>query len=199
MTLPPAYFDDLYDRSPDPWGFEDRWYEKRKRALTLALLPAQRYGTAFEPGCSVGVLTHDLAARCDRLLAIDISPAAVARARDRCAGLSHVRVECADIADAWPEQTFDLVVLSEVLYYFSSDRARGVARLAAASAHTLVSVHWRHPVADYPLSGDNADALLATAADGAGLRCVGRYGDEDLLAGIWTRDRASVAHREGLQ
>ena len=39
MTLPGDYFDGVYAAGPDPWGFTDRWYEERKRAVTLAALP----------------------------------------------------------------------------------------------------------------------------------------------------------------
>ena len=37
---PLAPFDALYRTSPDPWGTETRWYERRKRALLL------HFGTA---------------------------------------------------------------------------------------------------------------------------------------------------------
>ena len=50
VTLPPAYFDAMYQAAADPWGFEDRWYEQRKYAVSLALFPAARYRSAFEPG-----------------------------------------------------------------------------------------------------------------------------------------------------
>ena len=77
VTLPPAYFDAMYQGAADPWGFEDRWYEQRKYAVSLALLPAARYRSAFEPGCSIGVLTRMLAGRCDELLSCDVAAAAV--------------------------------------------------------------------------------------------------------------------------
>ena len=41
----------------------------------------ERYASAFEPGCSIGVLTAQLAPRCDRLLACDVAAAAVESAR----------------------------------------------------------------------------------------------------------------------
>ena len=56
-----GYFDDMYARSDDPWGFTSRWYERRKYAISLAMLPQERYDSAFEPGCSIGVLTGRLA------------------------------------------------------------------------------------------------------------------------------------------
>jgi hypothetical protein len=45
----------------DPWD-TGSWYERRKRALMLAALPQERYGTALEPGCGTGELTVELAA-----------------------------------------------------------------------------------------------------------------------------------------
>ena len=83
MTLGPEYFERLYAASPDPWGFTTRWYEERKYALSLAMLPRRRYAEAFEPGCSIGVLTALLTPRCDRLLSWDVSAEAVRRARER--------------------------------------------------------------------------------------------------------------------
>ena len=67
----------MYQAAADPWGFEDRWHEQRKYAISLAQLPAARYRSAFEPGCSVGVLTRLLASRCDTLLSCDVAAAAV--------------------------------------------------------------------------------------------------------------------------
>ena len=106
MTLDPGYFRDRYAASADPWGLAERWYEARKYALTVALLPRQRYGAAFEPGCSIGVLTAQLAPRCDRLLACDAVPDAVAATRSRAAGLPGVRVERRVIPGEWPRRPF---------------------------------------------------------------------------------------------
>src|SRR5208282_1010837 len=81
MTLPPSYFDDLYERSPDPWGFSTRSYEARKYALTMAALPRAHYRRAFEPGCSIGVLSRMIASRVDELVASDPSDRALGIAR----------------------------------------------------------------------------------------------------------------------
>ncbi|HKV18953.1 MAG TPA: SAM-dependent methyltransferase, partial [Mycobacterium sp.] len=50
--LPDDYFDRVYEGSADPWRLGERWYEQRKYAITMALLPHPRYRHAFEPGCS---------------------------------------------------------------------------------------------------------------------------------------------------
>ncbi|MEP7022629.1 MAG: SAM-dependent methyltransferase, partial [Actinomycetota bacterium] len=164
MTLSGSYFDGMYAGSADPWGFSTRWYEKRKYAISLAMLPDERYHSVFEPGCSIGILTADLARRCDRLLACDAAEAAVSSAASRLRDCGHVRVQHRLLPDGWPEETFDLVVFSELLYYFGDQDLRTVLDRAVCSLReggTLLAVHWRHHVPDYPRSGDSAHAALA--------------------------------------
>lgn len=207
MTLPEEYFDGLYAGSADPWGFASRWYEQRKRALTLAALPRARYGIAFEPGCSIGVLTHELAQRCDNLLATDVSQAALDAAARRLAGLTNVRLERRALAD-WPDGRFDLVVLSELLYYLGpADLPRTAARAveSVAEGGTLLAVHWRHLVADYPTTGDDAQAALAGAASAEGLVRTVEHLEDDVALTVHVRPRdgqdpgrSSVAAEEGL-
>ena len=91
-SLPPSYFDRLYDADPDPWGFASRAYERAKYDATLAALPRPTFSAALEVGCSIGVLTKRLAERCDSLLATDVAETALAQARNRCAGLPHVDI-----------------------------------------------------------------------------------------------------------
>ena len=128
MTLDPGYFRKVYGASPDPYGLADRWYEQRKHALTVALLPRERYGTAFEPGCSIGVLTEQLAPRCDTLLACDAVADAVATARARTAGPPGVLIAQKVIPRDWPARAFDLIVFSELLYYFDDADFKQVLR-----------------------------------------------------------------------
>lgn len=73
------YFDSMYGADADPWGFDSRFYERRKYALTLAALPRERYVRAVEPGCSNGAFTELLAPRCDELIAFDFVEDAVER------------------------------------------------------------------------------------------------------------------------
>ncbi len=206
MTLPEEYFTGVYAGADDPWGFVDRWYEERKRALTLAALPQRRYRSGFEPGCSLGVLTLDLAGRCDTLLATDVSSEALSRAAARLAGAPHVRLAQAALPAGWPAGTFDLVVLSELLYYLGDADLVAVAAAAVAAVEpggTLLSVHWRHPVADYPQTGDAVQDAVAEAAAGELVRTV-HHVEADLALSVHVRPRpgegghVSVAAREGL-
>ena len=65
----PAHFDRLYGADPDPWKFATSDYERDKYAATLAALPDRRFTRCYEVGCSIGVLTRQLAPRCDAILA----------------------------------------------------------------------------------------------------------------------------------
>jgi SAM-dependent methyltransferase len=201
VTLDPGYFRDRYAASADPWGLAERWYEARKYALTVALLPRERYGAAFEPGCSVGVLTAQLAPRCDRLLACDAVPDAVAAARVRAAGLPGVRVEQRVIPGDWPPGSFDLIVLSELLYYFDDADLGQVLGLGIGSLRPggqILAVHWRHPAPDHPRTGDEVHEDLAAHP---ALARLARYRDPDFTAEVYTRadgDLRSVAQAGGI-
>lgn len=155
MSTGPDYFDRMY-QDPDPWSFEASAYEQRKYAMTLVSLPLDRYERAFEPGCSIGVLTEGLASRADELVAVDLHEVPVAAARRRLAGRDGVSVGRMEVPRQWPEGSFDLIVLSEVAYYFDDDDLALLAERVRASLRPggdLVLVHWRGRT-DYPQSGD---------------------------------------------
>lgn len=156
-SLPPQYFEALYRQDPDPWDFATSTYEDRKYDDTLDALPRASYQRAFEIGCSIGVLTRRLAARCETLLAVDVSEHALAQARSRCRDLPHVTLKKRSVPAYFPEATFDLILISEVGYYWSrQDLAtvrRQVVNHLAPGGHLLL-VHWTPYVEDYPLTGD---------------------------------------------
>ena len=161
-TLKPEYFDSIYTADPDPWNFADSPYEQGKYAITLNAMPKPRYRSALEVGCSIGVLTRSLALRCDAVVAIDAARTPLVEARRRCADLPGVRFEQMFVPEQWPDGVFELILLSEVVYYLSRE---DVGRLAARVTRSLPAggsvllVHWTGPT-DYPLSGDEAVALF---------------------------------------
>jgi SAM-dependent methyltransferase len=200
--LPDGYFDRLYSAAPDPWDLGARWYEQRKYAITMALLPRQHYRHAFEPGCSVGVLTGLLAQRCDHVTACDVAAAALQSAQHRLDGLGHrdrVTLLQQSLDQAWPASQFDLLMLSEVGYYFAPDALRSVLdrecpRLADGA--TVVAAHWRHRVDDYLMAGDRVNEVVAQTA---GLHPVAQYRDADVVIDVFdTADGTSVATRTGV-
>jgi cyclopropane fatty-acyl-phospholipid synthase-like methyltransferase len=161
-SLPPAYFDNLYANNGDPWRFASSDYERAKYDATMAALPAPRFSAGFEVGCSIGVLTRQLADRCASLLAVDVADAALAQARARCTGLRHVTIQRMRIPTEWPDRVFDLVLLSEVLYYLSPDdiaQAASRTRACLSRLGAILLVHYILPT-DYPCSGDIAAEIF---------------------------------------
>lgn len=198
--VPIETFTKMYDADADPWGFRTRWYERRKYDLTLAALPRRHYRRAFEPGCSVGVLTAGLAVRCAELIAHDPVPAAVEQARVALVGQPHVHVTQAGLPDDWPEGGFDLIVFSEVGYYLDADTWQATLDRALDCLHPqgdLVLVHWRPAVAGYLLTGDQVHrAALAHP----GLERVVEHTEADFLLDVLRRPPArSVAAEDGLR
>jgi SAM-dependent methyltransferase len=166
-SIDPDYFEALYRDKGDPWEFETSAYEAAKYRETLAALPGTRFESVLEVGCANGVLTAMLGPRCDALLAVDVSETALATARARCADQPHIRIEQRRLPAEAPDGTFDLVLLSEVVYYWDSadiarlgDWLRGAVR---SGGHVLL-VHWIGET-DYPKSGDDAVAELRAALE----------------------------------
>jgi SAM-dependent methyltransferase len=200
--LPDGYFDDKYAESADPWQLEARWYERRKYAITLALLPYPRYRHAFEPGCSIGVLTDHLARRCDHVTATDVAAAALDAAHRRlvdAGSRKNVTLLRSSLDEPWPATQFDLVMLSEIGYYLEAAELRTVldrevARLARGTV--VIAAHWRHWVDDYPITGDRANDIIGATA---GLHHVGGYRDADVVIEVFdTAPPVSVAARTGV-
>lgn len=190
-------FDALYARSDDPWHFDGSWYEARKRRMLLASLPHARYASAFEPGCATGLLTAELAPRCDRLLASDGAGRALATASARLVGQPHVAFARLWLPDEWPGGRFDLIVLSEFVYYLAPgdvDRLAACVRAALAPGGVVASCHWRRPIDGCAMAGDAVhERLHAQLA----LRPVVDLQDADFRLGVWTdAASASVADAE---
>ena len=162
----PGYFDALYAADPDPWRFETSRYEAQKYAATIDALPRPCYDDAVEVGCSIGVLTEQLAARARTVVGVDVSQAALDRAAARCATLPHVRFARLRVPDDPLPGRYDLILLSEVLYYFDTPTLIRLAenlRAVAVPGADLVLVHWLGATPDYPQTGDSAVAAFMAA------------------------------------
>jgi SAM-dependent methyltransferase len=163
FTSSPAFFEEKYQKTDDPWDFSGSEYELGRYESIVAALAHKRHRRAFEPGCSIGVLTERLSTVCDYVEAIDFSPTAVANAQERCSHLRNVDITCASLPDRMPVTGFDLIVLSEIGYYFAPDEWM---RVSAAlidpmpKGGTLLAAHWLGDSKDHCISGDEVHEIL---------------------------------------
>jgi hypothetical protein len=191
-------FDALFRDDPDPWRFKSRWYEIRKRAVTLACLPAARYLSGYEPGCANAELSAALATRCDRLLCSDGSAVAVHAARNRLHDLPHTEVRQLWVPDEWPDDAFDLIVLSEFVYYLKAAQLDALVACLLRSLAlngTVLACHWRHHIAGCEWRGDDVHGALTQALP---LPHLSAHVEADFRLDVWSRDARSVAQMGGL-
>jgi len=162
-TLDSAYFEDIFASDEDPWQLGSSPYEAAKFEHSVGVLSDRHYLAGFEIGCAQGDLTQKLAPLCDGLLAIDVSATALTRAARRCESLLQVKFVEMGFPNVTPDQDrFDLIVLSEVAYYWDTgDLGRAACflnRLMLPGGRILL-VHWTGDT-DYPQSGDQAVEAL---------------------------------------
>lgn len=220
-----SYFDELYNDNADPWQYQTRWYEERKRNTCLALLPQPHYERAIELGCGNGVLSELLAHRCQDLISIDGNHQAVKLAKERLAVLPHARViqgivpdklfslkELLEQRKPLSENTsinqppFDLIVISEILYYLSSSDIDVVINWALhnlALNGTLLCCHWRYAIDGFAMTGESVHQRLHQTFinDNENQHSFNHQSqmiDSDFLLDIWQRSSTSVAMQENL-
>ncbi len=156
-------FDRLYAEKADPWGFETSVYERDKYAATLDALDGRHFISGFEAGCSIGVFTHALASRCDRLLATDISEVALQRARVRCCDQPTIDFLHAALPASWPAaRHYDLITFSEILYFMDEADIRQTAMLAREHlmpGGLVLTVNWTGAT-NTPVTGDAASTIF---------------------------------------
>jgi SAM-dependent methyltransferase len=113
-----TFFENVWQRG-DPWEFETSEFEQTKYARQLALLGGRRYTRALELGCGAGAFTRFLTRQADQVVALDISPTAIARASTLEVSRAVVDFRVANIMeyDLSDEGPWDLVVLSDTICY----------------------------------------------------------------------------------
>ncbi len=160
-----ARFEEIYEASPDPWGYGSSEYEREKYAATLSAVGPGPYARVLEVGCSIGVFTQQLAPRCGQLVAMDFSVRAVELAGERLREQSNVELLQGTFPEQAPAGSWDVVVCSEVLYYLD----RPALMLAVQWLHRqltsgarVVVVSWRGEGKTEPLRGDWVHDLLRT-------------------------------------
>lgn len=183
-------FERAYAADPDPWRYETSDYERRKYAATLAAVPEGTIDRALELGCSIGVFTSRLQPRCRELVATDLSARAVRAARERLRRLGRaegVLIERRDLREGLPPGRFDLIVCSEILYYWRPDEALSCLRRierALVPGGSFVAVHWRGVDPTAPSDGEAVHRLLSART---GLAHLDSRHDPSYLLDRWER------------
>jgi protein-L-isoaspartate O-methyltransferase len=148
----------------DPWNMAGSECERDRYQATMGALLRGSYKSAFEPGCSGGELTVQLARVCEHVTATDIAPSAVAFAQRRCAHFANVDISCADLAASRPKGPFDLILMSAIGYFFTPSQLIAIAKAAAAElvcGGEFVAVHRLAGGSDQVLHGDAVHSLLS--------------------------------------
>jgi len=128
-------FEAMFAADPDPWGYAASPFERFKRRILMEAVGTRMYGRGLELACANGENSAVLGRKCLRLLALDGSPTALAIARDRNRATPRVRFAEAVLPGGMPRGPFDLIVVSELLYYLApNDLQVMLARLRAAVA-----------------------------------------------------------------
>jgi SAM-dependent methyltransferase len=113
-----GFFEDLW-KGGDYWDFESSDYEHARSQRLLRVLTGHHYPRLLEIGCGAGFLTRSLAHIADQIVALDISQAAIDRARALGAGPAAVDFRVANIMEYKPhtDGPWDLIVFSETICY----------------------------------------------------------------------------------
>jgi SAM-dependent methyltransferase len=113
-----GFFEDLW-KGGDYWDFESSAYEHARCQHLLRMLEGRHYGRLLEIGCGAGFLTRFLAHIADRIVALDISQAAIDRAHALGTGPAVADFRVANIMDykLHVDGPWDLIVFSDTICY----------------------------------------------------------------------------------
>lgn len=125
MIFGRRHFEKVFEKE-DPWGYFVSEYQKGKYVKQIEAIK-QYYlypQNILEIGCAEGAHTLMLARAFPEasILGVDISKNAVKRAKQNCGHCRNVNIMEADIIELFkqahfPENTFDVILQSESLYY----------------------------------------------------------------------------------
>ena len=100
---------------PDPWDYENNPDDLKRRAMLLSVLPEKQYRKVLDIGCGDGFVTVRLPG--EEIIGIDISANAISHASKKT--LPHIeyhRYSLFDLPELGWDQSFDLIVITGVLY-----------------------------------------------------------------------------------
>jgi SAM-dependent methyltransferase len=157
------FFENKYSENSDPWDFATGEYELHRYHPIFNALSHNRYSKIFEPGCSIGILTEMLATIAHQVYAFDISPTAAKLAKERCQHRENVTIKCSSLKKELPSPDTDLIVLSEIGYYFTEEELLHILRqilLKQNKNSILLASHCTGYYEDHILSGDKVHEII---------------------------------------
>lgn len=110
--------DKLY-RKANPWGRESYVGDIDS---AISLVSDRRYKNCLDVGTGLGHYAERAAKFCENVLAIDISPRAINRARKRLFNIPSITFKTDNIRDFNTKTQFDLIILGDMLYYLGDVR-----------------------------------------------------------------------------
>lgn len=124
------FFDQIWSQG-DYWAMESSDYERQRFAALFEAIAGRRYQRVLEVGCGAGTFTRLVAPLADYVLATDVSPQAIARAKERAPAGGNVEFQVMDImkSQVLRSSKWDLIIVAETIYYLGW-------------LHTFVNVAW---------------------------------------------------------
>ena len=155
--------DALYADTDDPWNFRTSDYEQAKYDATVAALPGPHFRHILEIGCGNGELARHLSARCDAYTGLDAVEVALEAARR---AVPEGRFIQAYLPCDLPDGAYDLLVLSEILYFLDGPGLGSLATQINARwpDAAILCVTWLGPSGN-PLQGAEALHLFGAATE----------------------------------
>ncbi len=138
FSCSPSTVDRHLSQHDDPWDYETNPTEWQRfedqTELIDRVAQGHKFASGLEIGCAEGLYTELVAERCESLLVLDISQAALAKTRKRRQWTERVQFGVFDLRLETIPGTFDLIVVAGVLEYYSRRRTflRVREKLAAA-------------------------------------------------------------------
>jgi 2-polyprenyl-3-methyl-5-hydroxy-6-metoxy-1,4-benzoquinol methylase len=156
-------FDREFTSNADPWGYERDPVAGERKALLLDLLPRRRMARLLEIGCAAGWITRELAARAERVVALDVSRVALDLARARCADCRNVEFRRFDLLQDALDGVYDAAVCAGVLVYLPWKRQAGVRDAIVAALEPGATLLLEHCRDAFPgeVAGSRIHALYA--------------------------------------
>ena len=128
-------FERLFKWSDDPWNFQQSRYERERLQFLLQIVQQYPHASILEIGCAEGLFTSELSKISKEVVAIDVSPTALVRSKQRCPDVTFLHTSLENFSS---DRKYDMVICSETLYYIS-DVAGAIDKLSSLGDYCLVS------------------------------------------------------------